>query len=113
VPWIEIEGPVILALVLLLPFTFTALVAYYYYRKSGLARGMIRLPGDGFSRSDNAFNRALDTLASVPWFLVGIARIAFEWVSSRLNRSRISGRRGYRNVPIDEDAQVLRFEDEE
>lgn len=74
---------------------------------------LIRLPGDGFSGSDNAFHRALDTLASVPWFLVGIARIAVEWVSSRFNKRGLGGRRGYRNIPIDEDAQVLRFEDEE
>ncbi len=74
---------------------------------------MIRLPGDGFAASDNAFHRALDTLASVPYFLVGMARIGFEWVSSRFNRSGLRARTGYRNIPVDEDAQVLRFEDEE
>jgi len=112
-PGIKSKGPLFWLFMLLLPFTFTALVAYYYYRRSGLARGMIRLPGEGFSGSDNAFHRALDNLASVPWFLVGIARIGVEWISSRYNRSGLRGRRGYRNVPIDEDAQVLRFEDEE
>lgn len=63
-------------------------------------------------RSDSGLHRALDTLASVPWFLVGIGRIAFEWISARLDRTGLRSRRGYRNIPIDEDAQVLRFEDE-
>lgn len=122
--------------VLFLPFGFTGLVGYYYYRRGGHARGYafpftltskekstdivfvflrtIRLPGDGFARSasENGFQKALDTLASVPWFLIGIAGVAAEWVSSTLDRSGIRGRRGYRNVPIDEDAQILRFEDE-
>jgi hypothetical protein len=53
---------------------------------------------------------ALDTLASVPWYLLGLAGIAWEWVASRVDRVR--PRRGYRHVPVDEDAQILRFEDE-
>lgn len=73
----------------------------------------IHLPGDAFSRHSSGLNTALDTLASVPWFLLGIAAVALEWISSRLDRSGFRGRRGYRNVPIDEDAQILRFEDEE
>jgi hypothetical protein len=74
----------------------------------------IRLPGD-ISRSapEGQFQKALDTIASVPWFLVGLASIVVEWVSSRADKSGLRSRRGYRNVPIDEDAQVLRFEDEE
>lgn len=73
----------------------------------------IRLPGDALSRQESSFHKAFDTVASVPWFLLGIAAVAFEWVSSRLNWSGLRGRRGYRNVPIDADAQILRFEDEE
>lgn len=98
--------------VIIIPFAFTALVASWYYRKSGMTRGTIRLPGDG-SRyySDGGI---VDTLASVPWFLIGIAGIAWEWVTSRIEGLQL-GRttRGYRDLPVDEDAQILRFEDEE
>ena len=55
----------------------------------------------------------LGTLASVPWYLVGIAGVALEWISSKFDAVAVRTRRGYRNVPIDEDAQILRFEDEE
>ena len=58
----------------------------------------------------------MDTLASVPWFIVGIAGIAWEKLASiRLpfTTTRYRSYGGYRNVPVDEDAQVLRFEDEE
>lgn len=55
-----------------------------------------------------------DTVASIPYFLVGVAGVAWSHVSS-VRVPYLSDRlqRGYRNVPIDEDAQVLRFEDEE
>ncbi|KAJ7065213.1 vacuolar protein sorting/targeting protein 10 [Mycena amicta] len=98
-------------MVLVLPLAFVALVGYWYYQNSGLARGTIRLPGDGsgFSRSSGG---VLDTLASVPWFLIGVAGIAWEWATSRF-QTRFPNRRGYRNLPIDEDAQILRFEDED
>ncbi|KXN90322.1 Vacuolar protein sorting/targeting protein 10 [Leucoagaricus sp. SymC.cos] len=111
-PGFKSKGPLFWLFMLLLPFGFTALAGYYYYRRGGHARGTIRLPGDNY-RSEGGFRKALDTLASVPWFLIGIAGVAAEWVSSRLDRTGLRGRRGYRNIPIDEDAQILRFEDEE
>ena len=57
----------------------------------------------------------MDTLASVPWYLLGIAGIAYEWVVDKVDSlaMRFRGRGGYRNLPVDEDAQILRFEDEE
>ena len=56
----------------------------------------------------------MDTLASVPWFLVGLAGIGWEWVASQMDSMGVMrSRRGYRDVPVDEDAQILRFEDEE
>ena len=57
----------------------------------------------------------LDTVASVPWFLLGLAGIAYEYVASNVDGlvSGVRSRRGYRDVPVDEDAQILRFEDEE
>lgn len=115
---------------LLLPFGFTALVAFYYYRRSGLARGYvyavspvvdylrdtfstIRLPGEGARPAYGGDTGIVATLASVPWFIVGVAGIAWEWVVSHVERLAPGARRGYRNLPIDEDAQVLRFEDED
>ncbi|KAG2012263.1 signal sequence binding protein [Coprinopsis cinerea AmutBmut pab1-1] len=101
---------------LVLPFGFTALVGYWYYRRSGMARGTIRLPGGDNRAPGSTFGSGsgvLDTLASVPWFLVGMAGIAMDWLSSKLDEGMSRSRRGYRNVPIDEDAQILRFEDED
>lgn len=102
--------------VLVLPFGFTALVAYWYYRRSGLATGTIRLPGGGFERGRSSGDGGVvDTLASVPWFLLGVAGVAWEWATSHVEAltARFRPRRGYRHVPVDEDAQILRFEDEE
>ncbi|THU94129.1 vacuolar protein sorting/targeting protein 10 [Dendrothele bispora CBS 962.96] len=100
--------------IILIPFAFTGLVALWYYRRSGLARGNIRLPTDGRSmyHSDSGI---MATLASVPWFLIGVGGIAYEWVVSQFENMSGSyrARRGYRNVPVDEDAQILRFHDEE
>ncbi|KAG9313252.1 hypothetical protein JVU11DRAFT_6715 [Chiua virens] len=92
----------------------TALLSWWWYKKSGLARGTIRLPGD-YARYSGSPAGMLDTLASVPWFLLGLAGIAYEYVSSKLESLSMGYRahRGYRDLPIDEDAQILRFEDEE
>jgi len=109
---------------LILPFGFTALVGMYYYKRSGLARGTIRLPSDGSLPNYQYYGGGTDTgvlatLASVPWFIVGVGGIAYEWVASRVEGVMAGAgggpgaRRGYRNVPVDEDAQILRFEDEE
>ena len=120
--------------ILLLPFGFTGLVAYYYFRRSGLARGYfffsssdirrvipfcirtIRLPGEVNRPAFGGDTGVMATLASVPWFIIGVTGIAYQWVASRVEttfRTMRPGRSGYRDLPIDEDAQILRFEDEE
>ncbi|KAF5345725.1 hypothetical protein D9757_014966 [Collybiopsis confluens] len=71
----------------------------------------IRLPADTRSGYYGTDNGILATLASVPWFLVGLAGIAWEYVAS--NIESLSNLYGYRNLPVDEDGQVLRFEDKE
>lgn len=135
-PGFKAHGAAFWWTIFLLPFAVTALVAYWFYRRSGMARGYvitlvpssylsgidttslmlrtIRLPGDagGRYRSDSSL---LDTVASVPWFLVGLAGITWEYIASSVGSlaSQFQTRRGYRNVPVDEDAQILRFEDEE
>jgi len=73
----------------------------------------IRLPGDGGRPAYGGDTGVVATLASIPWFIVGIAGITYEWVASRVDTHMFSSRRGYRNLPIDEDAQILHFEDEE
>lgn len=74
----------------------------------------IRLPGDnsiGYGQGSGA----LATLVSVPWFLIGVIGIAWEHASSLFGSATAGyrSRRGYRDVPVDEDAQILHFEDEE
>lgn len=124
---------------LMIPFAFTALVGYYYWRRSGIARGYvflcsmwpclasdadrgicrtIRLPGGADTRGplySSTGSNWVDTLASVPVYLVGLAGIAFDWVASKVDATSDGwrARRGYRDIPVDEDAQVLRFEDED
>lgn len=54
-----------------------------------------------------------DTLASVPWFLIGVGTMAWSRVANMSVWDRFRRQRGYRHVAVDEDARVLRFEDEE
>ena len=74
----------------------------------------IRLPSDS-SYGYGQGSGALATLASVPWFLIGVIGIAWEHASSLFDSAAVGyrSRRGYRDVPVDEDAQILHFEDEE
>ncbi|KAI0685232.1 Oligoxyloglucan reducing end-specific cellobiohydrolase [Cytidiella melzeri] len=101
--------------ILAIPSGIAALVGYWFYHNSGLARGTIRLPGPDSNRRYRTDSGTLATLASVPWFLIGLVGIGWEWVSSRFDSAstRFRSRSGYRHVPADEDAQILRFEDEE
>lgn len=77
----------------------------------------IRLPAgaDYLTHYHDSGSNAFDTIASVPWFLFGLASVAYEYVSSSVDSltATFRARRGYRDLPIDEDAQILRFEDEE
>ncbi|KAK0452799.1 vacuolar protein sorting/targeting protein 10, partial [Desarmillaria tabescens] len=113
-PGFRAHGPLFWWFVILIPFMFTALVGYWYYRRSGMARGHIRLPGDGGPYYGGSNGGVMETLASVPWFVIGVAGIAWEWIVSHVESAGASlrTRRGYRNIPVDEDAQILRFEDE-
>lgn len=59
---------------------------------------------------------ALSILASVPYFLLGVAATAAAWVQERIPfvRGLFEGRRrSYRTVPIDEDAEILNAYDED
>lgn len=82
----------------------------------------IRLPerADGSHPIPSRFDDSgpLATLASIPWFVMGLGATIWSKVSPALQRipffrKRRGQRGGYRTVAIDEDAQVLRFEDEQ
>ena len=77
----------------------------------GLSHSAIRLPGGDSGTRFSTDSGVLDTIASVPWFLIGLGGIAYEWVADKVESIavRLQGRRGYRNLPVDEDAQILRF----
>jgi hypothetical protein len=110
----------------LIPFGFAGTVAWWWHKNRGFG-GAIRLPGPdaggvrlgGGRGGRGGGSGVLETIASVPWFVVGIAGVAWEWATDRVER--LSGQYGggygrrsaYRNVAVDEDAQPLRFEDED
>lgn len=51
----------------------------------------------------------MSTLASVPYFMLGVASAAAAWVQEQIPfiRGLFPGGRRYRTVPIDEDAEIL------
>lgn len=111
-PGFRAHGSLFWWTIFFIPFGFTALVAFWYYRRGGYRRGAIRLP-DAYTFSDSG---PLATLASIPWFIVGVAGVVWSYVESIpfFPRTKIfRSRRGYRHVAVDEDAQILRFEDED
>jgi len=114
-PGIRGHGFFFWVFVLFFPTAIALLVGFWVYKRSGFVRGTIRLPGGSDIRPAYPYESdsgVLATVASVPWFLVGLAGIAWERIASALPNVR-RPRGGYRNVAVDEDAQVLRFEDEE
>ncbi|POW02780.1 hypothetical protein PSTT_11522, partial [Puccinia striiformis] len=72
----------------------------------GWRRGVIHLP-DGGRRAGggSGVSETLDTIASIPWFLVGVGSALWGgWVGG--------GRQGYRQVSLDDDAELLQdYED--
>ncbi|KAI0083178.1 hypothetical protein BDY19DRAFT_900717, partial [Irpex rosettiformis] len=101
--------------ILAIPCLFAGLMGYWFYHKSSLARGTIHLPEPEGNSGYTSSSGALSTLAPVPWFLISLGGIAWEWVSSKFGSAsmRLRTRREYRHIPVNENAQILRFEDEE
>ncbi|KAH8994731.1 Oligoxyloglucan reducing end-specific cellobiohydrolase [Lactarius hatsudake] len=85
-PGVAAHGPFFWLFVLLVPSAIATL-------RSGLATGTIRLPGSDVRPRFGASDAGFETLTS-----------------TAAESARV---RGYRNVPADEDAQILRFADEE
>jgi hypothetical protein len=115
-PSIAMHSLFFLLFVLLVPFMFTTLVTMWYYKRSGLATGTIHLPGSEshprFAALDAGF---VETLVSILWFVIGITAVAVEavmgWVCGATLLLRMQ--RGYRNMPVDKDTQILHFADKE
>jgi hypothetical protein len=55
-------------------------------------------------------SHALSTLASVPYFLLGVASVGLAWLAERVPflEGLFSGRSSYRTLPIDEDGACCR-----
>ncbi|PWN88715.1 Oligoxyloglucan reducing end-specific cellobiohydrolase [Acaromyces ingoldii] len=119
---------------LLAPFLLAALVGAWWTRRSGSTSphhrrpGAIRLPqGSGIGGTDDYFggdSKLVQTLASVPWFIVGTAGLVWARsldIAERLPlvggwlRTRPAGSYGgYRGLHTDDDAEILRdYEDDE
>ncbi|EJT52393.1 signal sequence binding protein [Trichosporon asahii var. asahii CBS 2479] len=102
------------ATIALIPFAAAGLAGYWYMQKGGRAGG-IRLDEHRAYRD----NQVLATLASVPYFLLGLISVAWGAVERNLpSWARRDGglgfRRGYETLPIDEDAEILGgYEDDE
>ena len=127
-PGLRAHGFWFWALMGLIAVALTALFSLWW-RRSPYARGFvfnqfascthahgylstIRLPerGDPERFDDSG---PLATLASIPWYVLGVAGTMWSKISPRLPFiKKKPGRGGYRTVAVDEDAQVLRFEDD-
>ncbi|KAI0738712.1 Oligoxyloglucan reducing end-specific cellobiohydrolase [Daedaleopsis nitida] len=114
-PGLKGHGTFFWLMMFFIPACFAGLVGYWYHKRGGYSRGAIRLPGGDTGLRHYSTSGVLDTLASVPWFILGLGAIAYEWIAEQVDSiaTRVQGRRGYRNLPVDEDARILRFEDEE
>jgi hypothetical protein len=96
------------ATVIVTPFMFAGLIGCWWLRRRGGAGGRIRLDAGG---SHSTADSVLETLASVPWFIIGVTEAAFAWLR-RVDIpvvSRLLGRRrqGYRQLAVDDDAALL------
>ncbi|GMK59242.1 hypothetical protein CspeluHIS016_0702570 [Cutaneotrichosporon spelunceum] len=111
-------GGLFWASIVLLPFACAALGGYWWYTKSGRP-GVIRLGEHRAFGADSSsgLNAALNVLASVPYFLLGLISAGWSALERRipaLDRISLRRRRApYRTVPMDDDAELLgEYEDE-
>lgn len=111
-------GGLFWASVVLLPFACAALGGYWYIAKSGRP-GAIRLGEHrAYNGGSDAAASVLNTLASVPYFILGLVSAGYSALERRfpaLERFSFGGRRRapYRAIPIDDDAELLgEYEDD-
>ncbi|EPS94899.1 hypothetical protein FOMPIDRAFT_101305 [Fomitopsis schrenkii] len=112
-PGIRAHGTFFWLMMFFIPCAFAALAGWWYVRKR--SRGAIRLPGGDAGPRYRGDSGMLETIASVPYYALAVAGAVWEAVVGRFAdaTTNMRTRGGYRTVPIDEDAQILRFEDEE
>ena len=56
----------------------------------------------------------MNMLTSLPWFFIELADIGWKWVISQMDSMDVMrSRRGYWDMSVDEDVQILQFKDEE
>lgn len=82
---------------------------------SGWRRGVIHLP-DGGRRGlgGTGVSEVVETIASIPWFLVGVGSALWGYLitSPVVTKWLGGGRQGYRQVSLDDDAELLQdYED--
>ncbi|ELU44262.1 signal sequence binding protein [Rhizoctonia solani AG-1 IA] len=113
-PGIGSHGYLFWGFVVMIPIIFAGLVGLHF-KKHGFATGAIRLP-DNTGRQSWDDGGIVSTLASIPVAIVAVSRGVWARVSTLLpgrRGPRYPTRGGYRTVAVDEDAQVLRFEDDD
>ncbi|KAH9832479.1 Oligoxyloglucan reducing end-specific cellobiohydrolase [Rhodofomes roseus] len=112
-PGFKAHGAFFWLMMFFIPCAFAALAGWWYVRRR--ARGAIRLPGGDLGPRYVGDSGVLDTLASVPYFIMAVLGATWETIVEKFGDATtgMRTRSGYRSVPIDEDAQILRFEDEE
>ena len=88
----------------MIPFICAALGGWWWFTK-GSTSGSIRL-GDHRAFGNDG-SGIVDTLASIPYFLVGVMQEAWSWVERKvpLVDGLFTRRTPYRQVPIDDDGE--------
>lgn len=77
----------------------------------------IRL-GDSRAFGGGSSNQIVDYLAAIPYVLIGVVGATWAWLEVQLRAmplfDNLQPRRGFRNVPVDDDAEILRgaYDDE-
>ncbi|WWD19083.1 hypothetical protein CI109_103541 [Kwoniella shandongensis] len=99
--------------VAILPFAFAGLAGWWYYTKGGRS-GSIRL-GEHRAFGGDTTSGVFATLASVPLFLIAIGQEGLAWITRKVPflEDLFARRTPYRQVPIDDDAEILgNYEDD-
>ncbi|KAL7422736.1 vacuolar protein sorting/targeting protein PEP1 [Cryptotrichosporon argae] len=99
----------------ILPFAAAGVVGWWFFTKGG-RHGAIRLGEHrAFATGNDAANSALEVVASVPYFALGLARAAWAWIERKVPflNGVFARPAPYRTVPLDDDAEILgNYEDD-
>lgn len=91
--------------IVILPFALAALGGWWWYHKG--QSGSIRL-GDHRAFSSGPGSSVVDLVASVPYFVLGVAQEAWAWVERKVPLLDGLFSRRYRSLPIDDDGEWCR-----